>query len=367
MKKFYDTCTEETTINGFIADLLLTNSKNPETKPTLIEVCVSHSCDDDKRNSGLRIIEVKIKDEQDINILRNWGLKEKYLHAYNREINVEFINFKREITAPHHVKLQRYIYKPQQNPIGYLTAIDCKKANERLRTDSLIELNVVNTRDNLPCDMLEVLSWMSKHKGLRRCKLCKFYYATMYEDHPICRLSKKYGKPAHPSMDEAEKCKYYQFRQIESDSRFYNPNIIIEEVISRAEPMKPEYKVILAVSRSFEKYSFYKERILFYLSEIMKTHTIVIITGAYKKIDNYTNQLCEETGFIKESYEADWGKYGQEAVYVSNDKMINSADALIAFWDGRSLGIKDLIEKARKKNIWVAVEGLDSTLPRGKK
>lgn len=28
----------------------------------------------------------------------------------------------------------------------------------------------------------------------------------MYEEHPICRLSKKYGKPKFPQMAEAEKC-----------------------------------------------------------------------------------------------------------------------------------------------------------------
>lgn len=354
LKKYYDTCTEETSINGFIADLLLTNSKNPKIEPTLIEVCVSHPCDEDKRNSGLRIIEIKIKDEQDVNILRNWGVTEDPMHTFMREGRVKFINFKREITAPHHVKLQRYIYNPQQNPLGYLTEIDCNKAHERLRTGSLIELNVVNRKDYQECDLWKVLSWMSEYKGIRRCILCKFYYATRYEDYSICRLSKKYGKPAHPSMDEAEKCKSYRYRQIDFDLSYPN-DIVIEEVISQTEPMKPEYKVILAVSRSFDNYDLYRERILFYLSNIMKTHTIVIITGASNLTDIYTNQLCEESGFIKEPYEADWGKYGKEAFYVSNDEMINTADSLIAFWDGRSLGVKDLIEKANQKNIKVAV------------
>ena len=60
LKKYYDTCTIEKRINNFVADLLLTNSKKPNTKPTLIEVCVNHPCSEVKRNSGLRIIEIKI-------------------------------------------------------------------------------------------------------------------------------------------------------------------------------------------------------------------------------------------------------------------------------------------------------------------
>ena len=50
LKQYYDTCTEETEINGFIADLLLTNSKSPNAAPILIEICVTHACEDEKRN-----------------------------------------------------------------------------------------------------------------------------------------------------------------------------------------------------------------------------------------------------------------------------------------------------------------------------
>lgn len=354
LKKYYDTCTLETGINGFVADVLLTNSKNPNIEPTLIEVCVKHPCDEEKRNSGLRIIEIKIKEEQNINSLQHQDVIRELLFTSKRERNVDFISFKRVIITPLHVKLQRYIYNPQQNPNGYLTEIDCYKAHERLRADSLFELNVVNTQHYKQCEMWEVLPWMASHKGVRRCDLCKFYYATIYEDYPICRLSKKYGKPAHPSMNEAEKCNSYRQKDIGVD--FYNPNdYVIEEVISLSKPMKPEYKVILAVSRSFENYDLFKERILFFLSDIMRNYSIVIITGASKSTDMYSDKLCEEIGFVKEPHETNWGKYGQKAISVSNDEMTDSADALIAFWNGRSTGIKDLIEKAKLKNIKVAV------------
>ena len=58
---------------------------------------------------------------------------------------------------------------------------------------------------------------------------------------------------------------------------------------------------------------------------------------------------------IKEPHDADWGKYGQDAIRVSNDEMTTYADALIAFWDGQSLGIKNMIDLAKQKNIKVAV------------
>lgn len=354
LKKYYDTCTEESTVKGYIADLLLTNSKNPELEPTLIEVCVSHQCEEEKRNSGLRIIEITIKNEQDIFSLKQEDVISESLFVTKRERNVDFFSFKRELFVPFHVKLQRYIFTPNQNPIGYLTEIDCYKVHDRLRMDSLIELNVVNTKNYGQCELWNILQWMSKYKGLRRCNLCKFYYATMYEDYAICRLSKKYGKPVHPTMDEAERCSSY--RNEDRGRILFNPDdYIIEEVSISSKQMKPEYKVILAVSRTFNDYGLFKDKVLHYLSDKKKTHNVVIITGASRLTDMFTDKLSEEIDFIKEPHETDWGKYGQKAISVSNDEMTNFADALIAFWDGKSSGIRNLIERANKKDIKVAV------------
>ena len=66
LKRYYDTCAEEQEIDGFIADLLLTHSKKADIPPVLIEICVTHPCDDEKRKSGLKIIEVTIKKEQEV-------------------------------------------------------------------------------------------------------------------------------------------------------------------------------------------------------------------------------------------------------------------------------------------------------------
>lgn len=167
----------------------MSNSKNPKIEPTLIEVCVSHPCDESKRNSGLRIIEIRIKKEADaIEIEKAKAICETRF-ASKRERKVEFISFKRDIYIPHQIKLQRYVINSKQTPNGYFTTINCNKAHCKLRKDSMIELNVVNVNDYKDCDIWEVLLWLSKQKGLRRCNICKFYYATLYEEYPICRLS----------------------------------------------------------------------------------------------------------------------------------------------------------------------------------
>ena len=154
-------------------------------------------------------------------------------------------------------------------------------------------------------------------------------------------------------MDEAERCSSY--RNEERELAFLNSDYIIEEVSISSKQMKPEYKVILAASRTFNDYNLFKDKVLHYLSNKIKSHNVVIITGASRLTDMFTDKLSEEIDFIKEPHEADWDKYGQKAISISNDEMTSLADALIAFWDGTSPGIKNLIEYANKKGIKVAV------------
>lgn len=346
LKKYYDTCTEEAPINGYVADLLLKNSKNIKIEPTLIEVCVSHPCDEEKRNSGLRIIEIRIKDEQDaIDLQKEDTLCESFLYATKREKKVEFISFKKEIKERKKIKIQRYVYNPNHNLIGYLTEIDCDKAKQKLRTESVVELNMVANY----CTIRDALMWMTQNKGLLRCFLCSYYNQTPYEDFPTC---KKYGKPPHPAMDEAERCWSYNKENVHT---IQPENILIEEVPSSSLPMKPEYKVILAVSNSFRNYKLYREKVIYFLSEKMKTHSLVILMGASKLTDKLTDKLSEEIDFIKEPHEAEWDKYGEDAIIKSNDEMTNNADALILFWNGSSPAIKNLIEFAEQKKLKTAI------------
>ena len=107
--------------------------------------------------------------------------------------------------------------------------------------------------------------------------MCKFYYATQYEEYAKCRLSKKYGKPEYPSMEEAERCRYFMVSQMQP---FCNPDdILIEEVTLPPLLIRPAYRVILTASSSFDDYELYKEKVVYYLSDKMKTHSVVVMTA----------------------------------------------------------------------------------------
>lgn len=55
------------------------------------------------------------------------------------------------------------------------------------------------------------------------------------------------------------------------------------------------------------------------------------------------------------AYPADWPKHGKAAGPIRNEQMASAADQVVAFWDGKSKGTKNMIEAARKRKLPVYV------------
>ena len=64
-----------------------------------------------------------------------------------------------------------------------------------------------------------------------------------------------------------------------------------------------------------------------------------------------------ENGWEVLSFPADWDKYGKAAGYKRNDEMARNADALIAFWDGKSRGTRHMIDLAKKYGLQTRIVG----------
>ena len=350
LKEYYDTCTLEEPIGNYVADVLLTNSKNTDLPPVLIEICVSHSCEDDKRNAGLKIIEIEIQSEEDAEKLGKEEVLKENTICLKGERRIEFISFKKELKETRTRKVTRYIYDPQLNAEGYISYIDCTKTAYKSRLNSTLELNLHNTKSIEEGDIFLVQCWMNKYKGIRRCNLCKFYYDS------ICRLNRKRGGQVCPSTDEAEKCKSFWLRLPLQTIDQYLQDYFIEEISELPPQIKPEYKVIITASKHFTNYKLFKEKVNYYLSDKITTHSIIIMCDATLFSEIFIRSLSKEADYIVEPHKAEWHKYDKnEAIKRSNEGMISQADALIAFWDGKSLAIKDLIGRAHKKGIKVAL------------
>lgn len=115
--------------------------------------------------------------------------------------------------------------------------------------------------------------------------------------------------------------------------------------------MKPSFKVIIAGSRSFSNYELLKKHVDKALENKIKTHDIIIISGAARGADRLGENYAKDRGFKLERYPADWDNYGKRAGYIRNEQMAKIGNACIVFWDGISKGTCSMINLAKLKKL----------------
>jgi len=115
-------------------------------------------------------------------------------------------------------------------------------------------------------------------------------------------------------------------------------------------------KYIVAGGRNFTN----KHRLFLVLETFVKYFNLeTVISGCAKGADQFAIEFAETFSICVdlEKFPADWKTYARSAGPIRNQQMIldGEADGLIAFWDGRSPGTKDMIEKATRANLEVHI------------
>ena len=111
-------------------------------------------------------------------------------------------------------------------------------------------------------------------------------------------------------------------------------------------------KVIIAGGRDFNDYDLLCRKADYYLS---RQSEIEIVSGTAKGADKLGERYAEERQYPIKRFPADWSMWGKRAGYIRNTDMAEYADALIAFWDGKSRGSKHMINIATEQNLLVRV------------
>ena len=114
------------------------------------------------------------------------------------------------------------------------------------------------------------------------------------------------------------------------------------------------FKVIIAGSRTFNDYELLKNFADYKLKNIHDN--IEIVSGGAKGADTLGEQYARERGYIIKVFPANWNEQGKAAGYIRNTEMARYADALIAFWDGKSRGTRHMIETAKALHLKVGVQ-----------
>lgn len=213
LKTYYDKCEEETAVEKYRADLVLTSSHH-EIDPILIEICVSHKSTSEKLNSGYRIIEIRIDSEEDIRqiistsmIIESDSVLNQCRIAKNHR--VKFYNFKETMEVPdyeHQLPKFRFWVDSYDN-IRY-DNFDCDHSIRCLtpNPDHIKNAKFLIESPN-PIDWDFALSKLSQsdHK-IKSCFLCHFYRWNEYHCKNICILYKSKKTEKHPRPSNAKKC-----------------------------------------------------------------------------------------------------------------------------------------------------------------
>ena len=97
-------------------------------------------------------------------------------------------------------------------------------------------------------------------------------------------------------------------------------------------------KVIIAGSRAFNNYNLLAQTL-----QEMNLDIDEIVCGGARGADSLGAEWARKNGVIIQYFYPDWDKYGKIAGIIRNHEMGDYADYLIAFWDGKSTGTKDMI------------------------
>lgn len=80
-----------------------------------------------------------------------------------------------------------------------------------------------------------------------------------------------------------------------------------------------------------------------------------IVSGGARGADKVGEYIAYERNILVTKFPADWDTHGKSAGYIRNSEMADYADALLAFWDGKSKGTKHMIDLATKSGLEVHV------------
>lgn len=111
-------------------------------------------------------------------------------------------------------------------------------------------------------------------------------------------------------------------------------------------------KVAIVGCRDFNDYS----QLHYWMDRIRTLFPVDgFVSGGAKGADSLAEVYARDCKIPIEVIKPDWEKFGKAAGMIRNGEIIKAADIIVAFWDGRSRGTKNSIDRAfnAKKTCFV--------------
>jgi hypothetical protein len=81
----------------------------------------------------------------------------------------------------------------------------------------------------------------------------------------------------------------------------------------------------------------------------------IVISGGARGVDRVAASAARAAGHTVREFRPDWDRHGKSAGFKRNAQIVEASDRLVAFWDGKSRGTADTIEKARQADLHITV------------
>ncbi len=189
LKKYYTVCEIEKQYGSYRADLFLSR-KGEQDEPIFIEICVTHPCSEDKINSGIRIIEFKVRSEEDIDYIIK--------HPIQKSEKVAIYNFKNKPDKQYgeqKIKLHKFVigkfHKISTEIVGCRDAKLYRKGifemtirqDDLQKMDNLRELGVIAAiKDGIEVRYCELCKWQDDDSKVVACKQYKKVWMNKFTD-----------------------------------------------------------------------------------------------------------------------------------------------------------------------------------------
>jgi hypothetical protein len=70
-----------------------------------------------------------------------------------------------------------------------------------------------------------------------------------------------------------------------------------------------------------------------------------VVSGGAPGVDTLAERWAEQHDIPVTGFPAEWSRYGKKAGPIRNKEMAGYAEGLVAVWDGRSRGTKDMVRQ----------------------
>ena len=84
------------------------------------------------------------------------------------------------------------------------------------------------------------------------------------------------------------------------------------------------------------------------LEQYIREDVIEIVSGGAVGVDSCAAEYAKRKGLKLTEFLPDYDRYGRAAPIVRNREIVDYADEIIAFWDGKSKGTLSVIKYAQK-------------------